>query len=345
MRLPLHECGGVLLAVGCAAGELGDTPITGGSPEVREAVRAELLAFEAATGPGRARVSKVRIRPLAGVGRFDKVSHAISLSDALPVEGATWILRHELCHALDESEGPIFSESPSLYGRLAGGIFATDTWLVEGTTPPRSERQRGQEVFAAFCSLGPWVAHAVRGGCSDDVDEDASRVADHLARRVWTSFEDWGRSREADPWAFVDLDGVAEDVFVYGTATPGVLYLNVDVPGSDNPFGITYRDVRTGEVYSYLREPGLERADDAPDLPAVPEAVEVEDAIGWPGGPAAIEAEIAMYHLGVVDRRVLHGERWSLLGDGCGEVAPFALDGQVFTLRLDGDRVGWGPVE
>jgi hypothetical protein len=318
----------LLLATASSCGRpdaLGDTPVIGGTPEVRAAVRAELAAFDRATGGGRARVSRVRIRELDGIAQLERVTNAIALSDALAPHAAAVALRHELCHALDDRER---LSVDALYGRLADG-------LAESVPGFSGGRHGEREAFAGYCSLGPDAAQLLAGACPAE-PPDVARIGADLWERVWVAAPWLPVAVEGPAWAWVDGGSAPREVRALG-AGYGAVHL-VWQDGDAHREGVF--DLRGGVPQGL--PPDVQAAEALPEgLPGAPLRVA---GVGWAAGPAAAVVTAHLYHLGEAERLLVSdGAGWAVLEDGCVDGPPFAADGVVFTLRVDRTRISWGP--
>jgi hypothetical protein len=329
---------------------LADTPISGGSDEVRAAIQAELAAFDEATGFGRTHVSKVRVRDLEGTpGQYDRLTHGITVTDEHGLDVLTVALRHELCHALNQKEDHHKAHS-ELYERLASGLFSSE-FIPEDFTC-RSRSCQRDETFAGFCQMGPWVAHALRHRCTGD-PEDGQQVLQLLAEEVWVGSVEPLPTQEGAEWASKELPEPSAYLGTQSTVSPSIFRLfwefQGDIVGNAS-------DVRTGEsVYDpYLQtlEPPEQPPSGLPielfNFDIVGDSDTTQGPSGWSTGPYRALVSVELFDQGEVLRHVWSdGERWWLVGDGCTDrqVEPFIAGDTVFTLRPDGTHIGWGPVE
>jgi hypothetical protein len=325
-----------------------DTPISGGTERVQAALREELAAFDEATGFGRTRVSRVRVRDLSKImGRFDKFDHSVTVDDDLGPAKAAEVLRHELCHSLNQREDH-HEDFPALYERLAQGAFASEFAVPDRCTTTRCQHD---EMFAAYCTKGPWVAQALAQECPGD-PEDGVAILQQLAEDVWTGVELVLPTRTGPEWASIQIDEPAERVRGWPTTSPTVFSLSVHMPtelGGNGDY-----EVFTGAWVSPVHQDSvLPPTEPPPGLPLTVSGFEEESADssgarGWTEGPYATTVEIELYDLGLVLRHVWYdGERWWLVEDGCvrADIEPFVVEVGVFTFRPNGVHLGWGPVE
>jgi hypothetical protein len=340
----------VVLAACKEPGLLADTPIVGGSDEVRDAIRAELAAFDEATGFGRTRVSRVRVQDLGErLGRFDRIGRGIGLHEELDQVAVVEVLRHELCHALNSRE-ELHEAEPALYERLASGVFGED---VIGDSPGcRSRSCQQDEVFAAYCAKGPWIAQAWTQQCPDD-PADAVAALGQMAETLWTSAPEPLPTTERGEWASLQLEAPSPYIRAWGSTSPEIFFLDIETPEGS----------KGGQTWLRSGEPAWGEEVWVPPLPdAYPPGLPLElpsfrvlqrqeltrGPVGQVDGLYTAMVEVDLFDQGAALRQVYSdGERWWLVGDGCTDVqvGTFIADGRVFTLRTQGTHLGWGPVE
>jgi hypothetical protein len=329
---------------------LADTPISGGSDEVRAAIQAELAAFDEATGFGRTHVSKVRVKDLGPrLGRFERLSRTVLLEDDLDEDRVIEVLRHELCHALNTRE-ELHQDEPDLYKRLAEGVFGSD--FVGDASSCRSTACQQDEVFAAYCATGPWVARASSAECSGD-PADGTAALQQLADALWLGADQPLPSTAAPAWASVQLEEPSDSIRAWGTTSPDVIDLSIE---TSEGFVGGLTDIHTGEP-AWGADVWVPPPPDGPPagLPMeltsfgiLERSERTRGPVGRATGPYAAMVRMQLFDQGEVLRHVWSdGERWWLVGDGCTDrqVEPFIAGDTVFTLRPDDTHIGWGPVQ
>jgi hypothetical protein len=322
----------LLLLAACTIPELlADVPIIGGTEEVQAAIRAELAAFDEATGFGRARVSKVRVKDMGDrTGRHNRVTHTITLHEDRRIDFLITTLRHELCHALDQQE-ELSRENVELLDARAEALFASDV-MRDDLCKDRSCQRR--EAIALYCEFGPSVAHTFREPCPSD-PEDGQALLQQMAEEVWTNVEPvLPPSRPQPEWASFELGGDGESPRTAGTVSQDAVRLSWSMAGG-------FFDIRTGEGVE--EQELLEGTDEQP--PWTPTELWLTGGYGWVTGPWLGTVTVLLHDQGYAERKVWYdGDQWWLVADGCRDPEPFLADYQVFTLRQDGPRLGWGPV-
>jgi hypothetical protein len=312
----------LLLTLGCSRVNLADTPVVGGTEPVRQAIQTELAAFGEATGRAHLPVSRVRVADLGQThGRYNHVTDSITLDDELDALRVIEVLRHELCHALDDAE-QLHQQQPHLYERLAHGIFSSSyTEEVDGCEGPGCQQR---EVFAAYCARGPWIAHATAQRCSSD-PLDGQRLLQSMAEQIWRDSDEPLSTSEGPRWATVEL-AAGTQARARGTTQPETLALVLEEPE------VTY----------------LEFLDAGTGAPSARTEIQGEELapVGSPEGPYVGTFRLPLFGLGEVERRVWYdGERWWLAGQGCTEEPePFLVGEDVLTLRTEGQQLSWGPL-
>src|SRR5262245_43610649 len=100
---------------------LGEVPIDGGTPELRDAVRASIAFWDRAAGPGRVQLRAVHVVPPGGEtrGRYNPSTRTIEIAEDASI-GST--VRHELCHALVD-QGDLRRREPRTMERVAEVLF------------------------------------------------------------------------------------------------------------------------------------------------------------------------------------------------------------------------------
>jgi hypothetical protein len=339
-------------AVGALAGLLGGCgsdsdlttiPIIGGTAELREVVREELIAFEAATGGGRTGVVKVELVDVRGgvLGNWNPTTRTVHLDDSLAADTIVPVLRHELCHAINRHDGP-FDEG-ALYERVAEGLFTSE--LVRVDAACRSETCRREEAFASFCGLGSFVARSAASACGER--SDAVRVGEDLVASVWTEGTAPGTVGVEPDGPTFPLGFAPTSVYLAGTTWPHAFLVTWGRESGGTETALV--DVLSGEQLSavILTKPGVEPTP-APELPKGLEdhSVTVETRFGYADGPVAAIAAVSMLHLGVQRRAYFFdGRGWALVGDGCPpRLEPFAVDGHVVQPYVTDDQLSWGRI-
>jgi hypothetical protein len=168
----------VLLACSCQAVDLLAVPIVNApTPEHEAAARDVVEGFEAGIGPDRVRLTSVEFRdpgfelPEHLSGRYQGLAKRVLLSNSLSAGQVPTVLRHELCHAVDD-QGGLVDSSDGLFKGLA------DDFGVEG--PGRAD-----EAMALLCQAGPLGASLLSEvRCPDDLP-GSNTAADWLLDTVW----------------------------------------------------------------------------------------------------------------------------------------------------------------
>jgi hypothetical protein len=348
MAPPLLRTLLVVLVACKEPGLLADTPIVGGSDEVRDVIRAELAAFDEATGFGRTRVSEIRVKDLQDRrSSYDRLTRRITV-DEVSESGLVETLRHELCHALNATE-ELHKEHRELYGRVADGLFSSE--FVRDDYTCATKECKSDETFAGYCQLGPWVSHALKDECSTD-PKDGQLILNHLADAVWIGTDAPRPTHEGGEWSSIQLSELPSRPQVRSTAQSTVVQLSWFENGSPH---FSLRDVHTGQWIVDPDLPTLEPPEGSPvGLPLelfhfeiLGETDLVAGPSGWSEGPYRAAVQVGLFAQGAASRQVYSdGENWWLVGNGCldEQIQPFIADGQLLTLRPQGIHLGWGPV-
>lgn len=307
-------------------------PVSGGSALQRAIVRRELAAFDAAAGPGRLTLQRVRIGAPPGAAAGSHRAGEVVLRSTLSPSRLSETLRHELCHALDETEGLSDLRSEALLplaARVREEIY---------DTPER----RIREAFARLCEHGPHLGQLLRMSCEPG-DEEIEPLAAWIGATVW---------REAEPLPGAD-PGLPERRVETGMAL-GALSLatgateggpRLRVWGEDgrrsvvlDPFEGT---LDPDGVFSYRDADSELSAADAPRLGDL----RTTEVVGPREGPGVAIVEPIVLGLGPVRRVLVREEgRWTLLRDACSPgtpFVPFLLDGHPGYARAEGSALVW----
>lgn len=316
---------------------LEDTPVLGGTPELRERVRAELAAFDAAVGPGRVELRKVVFVDGGPNVRGDDVAGAYGLGRvelAADDPQVTLTLRHELCHAVHVTDGLLDDPDP-LWDEVAAGLFTLDPTYVSAREAGHyhtADRQR-HEAMASFCELGADALAALLDPCPGE-----SPLQVDLAR--WLLDEVY---REVEPPGPV-VDGPITTLDGWSPTEPTVSAADVE--------GVVA--VGDGLAADLVGGQRLEL-----DVTAVPEedpgvrirGVYTSIPVGYPDGPAATRGSSWLHHLQwSAPRLYVAGE--GCVGVGCWSVpegecaardgeALFTAGGGLYRSWRDGFVVRW----
>jgi len=308
----------VVLAACRTLGPLPDTPIVGGTESQRTLVTDELLEFDTFVGSGRVRVSEIVFTdlPAGDSGQYSRWTRRIELEGELEDLDVRSMLRHELCHALDDRER-IYEEQHVHLDTLADGL------LAESVTHETGRRDRRAEVFAIFCALGALPMRALETTCEGEPSEVAE-LAEVVSLGVWRE-SPFKSSLSWDPSNFVtwqDAYDVAE-LFAAATRDPanGVnLFLTHAAP---DPYESVVVDLETGLELLSVNAPNLvEYVPAARDWPpGIPGDLSTGEAYGWADGPAV---NLSYVNLDVswssVNRLFLYDEsdgRWRVADPAC----------------------------
>jgi hypothetical protein len=313
----------LLSMMGCRYQTLDEVDIHGATAAQEAALRAELLAFDEAVGPGRVRISGVWVEdlPEGRAGLFRRGTRRLSLDERTGLRRDTLV--HELCHALDADED--LWRDP-LVAELAEGLFDEDyPWAPTDPVATRSKRARQREAFAAFCETSAVAAHALARPCDDDPD-DAARVGRFYRDEVFVGLHTTG----FHPLREVVTDGGI--AMVWPTENPDVV---VVLRGTE----VEYVELTTGALVA--EESPLLQLDTLLPPPGLVGSFDLDRVAGSPEGPFAARMSFWLHHLGHSAPRWvgLGAEGWSTESGACdlvGEQA-FAAGGGVW-LQHD---AGW----
>lgn len=333
------------MATACANGvSLPDTPIEGATSAVEALIRGVLLRFDDQVGADRVRVRRVLVSEMEGGkdAEWRPATATIVLSPSYS-KSFPQLLRHELCHALDAMEGPLFRDRDPLYDRLARGLESAG--LLDEDSCRAGSRCSKEEAFAIFCSTDGILTQAIANSqCMGDPD-DATAVAAHLMHSVWIGA--LPSAAHLGPPEEFSVPADVLQVWSDGTQKPSTIRIAWD-DGASSRHPYAYVDVHTA----------LEDADEpaegwllapvwrTPPLNLVGVAG-VPMTAGWPEGPATAFVEIDMFHLGTVERTLwtkgAQPDHWTTTDPGCVPqgTAPFGADGAVYTMTKRFGSIGW----
>jgi hypothetical protein len=325
------------ILVGCVQTvPLPDVPLRGGTAEARAVASAELLAFDAAVGPGEVQLSELVFRPLDDLlGLYQEAPRRVSIAVDLPTEEVARIVRHELCHAVDHQL--------ALLGDPVPVLDAFGDWLYapEGAGIPDAgnDRSRRAEAMAELCEMGPLRAWALTRPCPADPSL-AREAYGWVYDNVWRAWEPPERRALEDPTVsfvaprpFTDAIVTATDVpnrlnivlqhaggnvVLYGAellsgqpASPGAPLTPPSAPdGSGAIWGTS-----DGRLLSVLAFPGL------------------RSWFGVPAEPRLTQIDADVTHL-VEDACLGHGVSWNV----------FYVDWRFWFAWTDGQTVSWAPL-
>ncbi|MEQ1564374.1 MAG: hypothetical protein ABMA64_01965 [Myxococcota bacterium] len=334
----------VALLVGCTPRvELPLVPVTGGTAEQREAARAELQRFEGWIGAGRLQIAGVRFEPLleqiGARGQWQEAADRVRLDQGLPAHDVADVVRHELCHALDDAE---HLSATALFARL-GAAYPDSDW----------EHGQGhhQEAFAQLCEPSPLAAAITAAApCSPTGVEDLLAGLADLADRVWVAYDppepiELGEPRGGltlAPTFGPEVDGYE----LFATVVPNRLRVNLShVDCSVSTLDV---DLETGDLLPLDPVDGLARPE-PPSLPlGSPLAV---DRAGWPQGPALAAITWEVTNQPLLPPRLVgfDGVEWRPIVDGCFHEGVggslFTTDDRVWAAGDDGLSVWWRPID
>jgi hypothetical protein len=327
----MHGRNGVvaLLLVGACEARvpLSDVPIVGGTAEQREAVRDELAAFDGWVGPDRLQIVEVRFADLDPVvlGQFRPSQDDVKLNRDLAIGEVRWVVRHELCHALDYAEGLVEQPSP---------LFDHLVTQLKGQAGP-TDRARRSEVLAEACNVGPFGAEALATQpCPADPPE-AEELFGWIARHVWSEYDPADPAAPLGPALASGPAPEAGPLSVSPSVEPGL----VDVVGL--PFAV---DLHTGEPSGQVPAAG-----DAANPPptTTPLGGVVRLGVGWPSGPGAAVVDYTLKSQGPAGSRLVwsDGLDWSPVGcvDASDDWDLFTAEDQVWYAWRE-QAVSWTPI-
>lgn len=305
-------------AAACAAERpLGQTPILGGTPELRALIRDELRRFEDAIGPDRIHLRRIEVvDEVRGDGALagTYVHRRIELREG--DERPDWTLRHELCHAVHVQEGWLDDPDPFWDG-VADDLFTQDVDYVTALATGHydSADQRRHEAMAAFCEVGPTAWSVLRHACPGESPQQAA-IAARLLDEVYREVPD---RLPVVPGPVVVASGPPPVAPVLGpTDVAGVIWAGSDlIPGAAAFFRLA--DGAPATVAATLPS-----ASDGPRVPGL----FLGDRAGWADGPAAAWTATWLHHLGPSSLRLLAAERaapWRMVDGACAATPDDAL--------------------
>jgi len=311
---------------------LSEVPIEGGTAEQRADVRTGLLAFDEAAGSGRVTLRTIRIGQLDGyAGSYDHFYRRIDLDE--DTTNFTFVLRHELCHALVEAE-ELLDPVPAVIAEARDGLFSS-VRNPNGSGGYDTEDFE-TETVANFCESGPSgaasAASVIDGGPLDADPELRRRLG------AWLLDEIWQGQPPLPPLLLDPADVIASEA-----ATTELR------PTEDPSVVADLFDGRTFDLYT--------GAAVAADLPAVGSEESVAPGlagayydddggsrVGIAGGTSAFIVTWDLYHLGSLSAFLANpGDGWRLVGDGSAHLprTVFTADGEVWTSWMEDGTVLW----
>lgn len=239
-----------MLLHGCTTGSLPATPIIGGTSTQRDAIQAELQAFESWVGVGQVVLRKVAVEAPPNPENRGQYSHrTIWVAPGLDELGLRHVLRHELCHAIDFQHDLVRrTDAPEVFD---DSVFAA---ALVGT-----EDHRRNEAMAKVCELGPATVHALVEPCTGE-DSALTAVARWVESNIYIAVEPFGETNlYAGEWTLWAMPDGLSNQEVLGTIDPGVMMFRGDHP--DGYFEEWYLDTATAEEVAYaaaIGDPGEE---------------------------------------------------------------------------------------
>ncbi|MEZ4241575.1 MAG: hypothetical protein R3F59_36600 [Myxococcota bacterium] len=329
--------GPVLGALACSARvELPDVPVVGGTPETRGIVQAELERFNGWIGPGRLEIREVRFEALEDplAGQWRPGAGVVRVGEDVAPSGVADVVRHELCHALDDAEH--LSDSVPSFARL-------------GRAYPQYELRTG-EAFAVFCGGGPLATATVTASSCPDDDPAQLAAFTFLADEVWTGDVPQGTNSLGDPLGGFALDQGFEPVtswIVLPTTDPD--RLSIALTGASGT-AEAEADFTTGERLQSEHLPLVLGPDELP--PGLFGAPAVFVKRGSRDGPGAAVLTWPMRNQPWLPPRLVayDGQAWRPVADTCPGAdgtfyGLFTARDQIWFARDDGEAIDWAPLD
>jgi hypothetical protein len=346
VRRRIGTLGHDLTLLACtSAVPLGDAPIVGGTPELRDRIAAAVEFFEGVTGAGRVELKEIRIVPGGGstFGVYRHPSRTVDVAEDAAIGSVT---RHLFCHALVE-QSDMAKSQPAPMSQLADLLFDANDEYDDTNVDVccASEERRWSEAVATACEFGPyWAADVVRDTCPPHPLQDDGDVEHQLARDVaawmmdvvWRPFvlpQPFSVGSPVPVWASLPDDASVERVD--GTADPGVIAVTLE--GGD----LRHFDLDDGAAVESDLSP-LERE-------GIPTGLHIctptSAWAGWPEGPAAMSGVWCPLPLPTTaTRELVHdGDLWRFVGDGCGADIEMAFTAADTVWTASGNLM-WSPV-
>jgi hypothetical protein len=312
----------VIMLTACAPllrSPLQSVPLLGGDLAQREAAREALLAFDEAVGPGRLELRYVDLDEVQEAPFWGTYfASGISLKPGLSTSTVDGVVRHELCHALDDEEG--LSESY--------------LWELEAFAPyvggEYDAFEKPAEAFARICEGGPPISQLLSVRCEGGPDHGA--LARLFAEEIWREPYGLPRASGAGEPVTVELDFPIEPLHLSTGSS------KVKVWGPRGHTSSTF-DAYTGErvdpsTFRYdVPTPALREA----DLPGL----KLRKGAGTPELAAAMAGRTGLWRL-----LVWEDQQWSLVEGTClpedkAQVELFLMDGQMWAAWGEGKSLTW----
>lgn len=330
---------------GCGArSALDEVSVLGGSETQRALALAELQDFDQWVGPGRLGLHQVSFEPMAEglLGRYRGLSNRILLSDDLLDDRVREVLRHELCHALDDAEDLMTGDHP-MFDRLAGAMNGV---RQHGSGP----RELRSEALATACEAGPMAASLLRTPCDGDAEEVSDPMG-WLAHEIWAGFqvpaENGGVAPAQVSVVFSPRDNPWSGMTAAATEDPDLIELSVTAEGGRS---FQTRHLDSGEAVT-VPGPTVPNHDPNREVPTgLPIGGTPVATAGWAEGPGA--ALVAYYVRDVTFPSVEERLLWTAEAGGWGEVVGacdvegqqadvFATRGLAWLAWGDGEVISW----
>lgn len=149
---------------------LDEVPIVGGTDAQRALIEAELASFDALAGPGRAVVREIGFGSVAPDRLAEYTwDRRIRLGLDVDDDELQYVLRHELCHALDDTER--LSDDAAVLDRI-GSVFR-----LQGRMDQTAVRAVREEAFALLCGDSAPILAAAAAPCVGDPEPLADAAA------------------------------------------------------------------------------------------------------------------------------------------------------------------------
>lgn len=325
--------------------ELPEVPINGGTSEQRSAIRDELLDFDGWVGPGRLKIQQIKVQKIDDGYRGRYLSGGIVLVNKALSEtrDIRQLVRHELCHALDEAE-ELYKEPFPILDEVADQLKQTDELDIEA-----SDQFWRKEAFAQNCEIDPFVGYLLTKPCLRE-DPRISDIASWLQTYVWNSFTSPPQVSLGKKVVFQNpmLNEEPLEAYIVESIDAEVVNIEVDYGDLVRSFSV---DVRTGQTV-----PEEVETASPPYSSSLPKTTPLTGFLipyGTPEETLFIEIVVEVSVLGLArDRAAWYGldNIWHPIGDTCldwtnGNSGLFIADSEAWMYQLEDGQLFWAPIE
>jgi hypothetical protein len=306
----------IVLLAGCGGGACPPPNAEGGTATERALIDLETRAFLGELIPDVC-IQRVVVRDLKDdlEGRYSPLLHRVEIEPGLHEALLGEVVRHELCHALQDQ---------------AGLDVSGDTWHLESSGAPDGHDEE-KESFAFTCAKGPLTAHLFSETCPGDMDGvEAWRLIGEQFRTPAALLE---RELLYTPIASLPVSTAGEDPWIVAEGTvEGTVRIELHDQGQ---IQVWFLDPWTGDPAPV----GTPIASAEPEAPSFGTHV----SAGAEAGGAELLVSYVFAANGALAVRLVYRDAAGVTPTcySPGEQV-FAVDGELWSAILADGQVSWG---